>query len=117
MIVQKKFSRKRNVKAASRLNRARRIRANDEEARSVDVAEEASDLLFEAEDVAELIAEVTGTDVAVTAEDDVVTFEVGEDAFTIEAEGDEEILESTRKRFKNKPSIRASRTARRMKRR
>ena len=67
-----------------------------EGAGDVDVAEEATDLLFEAEDVAELVAEVTGDTVAVEADGDTVTFTVGEDDFIVEAEGDEEILESRR---------------------
>ena len=46
-----------------------------------EVAPEAADLLFETEDVAELIAEVTGQPVEATAEDDgtAVTFAVGDD--------------------------------------
>ena len=78
------------------------------ESAPVEVAPEASDLLFEAEDVAELVAEITGQDVSVTAEDDVVTFEVGDDSFAVEAEGDEEILESTRRPLKGKAPVKAS---------
>ena len=120
MILNKKSTRKSAIKASNaRINRRRRaIRAAEEE-EDVEVSEspvnvdpEASDLLFEAEDVAELVAEITGKDVAVTAEDDVVTFEVGEDSFTVEAEGDEEILESTRKALRGKRSVRASRMVR-----
>lgn len=114
MVINKKISKKKAVKASNRVAR-RRIRANedmDEEVvegeGGVDVAPEASDLLFEAEDVAQLVAEVTGKDVAVSADDDVVTFEVGEDEFTVEADGDEEILESTRKPLKGKKSVKAS---------
>ena len=58
---------------------------------------EATDLLFEAEDVAELIAEITGETVEVSVEDDSVAFEIGEDVYTVEAEGDEEILEASSK--------------------
>lgn len=75
----------------------------------VDVAPEASDLLFEAEDVAELIAEVTGDPVEVTAEDDAVVFAVGDEEFTVEAEGDEEVLESVRRPLRNKRPVSASR--------
>lgn len=78
----------------------------------VEVAPEATDLLFEAEDVAELIAEVTGQPVEVTAEDNSVVFAVGDDEFTVEAEGNEEVLESVRKPMKGKKAIAASRTAR-----
>ncbi len=78
----------------------------------VDVAPEASDLLFEAEDVAELVAEVTGEEVAVTVDEDAVSFEVGDDVFTVEPEGDEEVLESTRIK-RNKKSVKASKVLRR----
>lgn len=118
MTIQKKNNR-RSVKAsrvATRSAQRRAIRAAeeeeievDEEVGGVDVAPEASDLLFEAEDVAELVAEVTGQEVSVTVEDDVVTFEVGEDAYAVEAEGDEEILETTRRPLKGKSSVKASR--------
>ena len=70
--------------------KGRKVLADEE----VFVEPEASDLLFEAEDVAELVAEVTGEQVDVAAEDNFVTFTVGEDEFTVTAEGDEEILES-----------------------
>ena len=69
---------------------------------------EASDLLFEAEDVAELVAEVTGQPVDVTADEDTVTFAVGEDEYTVQAEGDEEILEATRRPLKRKNTVAAS---------
>lgn len=77
----------------------------DDEAQ-VDVAPEATELLFEAEDVAELIAEVTGSDVEVTVDDDTVKFTVDDVDYTVAAEGDEEILESSR--IYNKKSIKAS---------
>lgn len=77
----------------------------------VDVAPEASDLLFEAEDVAELIAEVTGEPVEVTAEEDTVVFAVGDEEFTVEAEGDEEVLEAVRKPLRGKRPVSASRKA------
>ena len=86
------------------------IMQEEEEGGGVNVAPEASDLLFEAEDVAELVAEVTGQEVAVTVDDDSVQFEVGNDVYTVDAEGDEEILESTRKPLRGKKSVRASRT-------
>ena len=72
----------------------------------VDVAPEASELLFEAEDVAELIAEVTGSDVEVTVDEDTVKFTVDDVDYTVAAEGNEEILESSR--IYNKKSIKAS---------
>ena len=75
-----------------------------------EVAPEAADLLFEAEDVAELVAEVTGEPVEVSADDDgsTVTFAVGDDEFTVEAEGDEEILQSVRKTLRGKRPVSAS---------
>ncbi len=77
------------------------------------VAPEATDMLFEAEDVAELVAEVTGEEVTVEVDDadDSVIFTVGEEEFTIEPEGDEEILEASRKVLRGKTSVRASKTA------
>lgn len=80
-----------------------------DDAGEVTVDPEATDLLFEAEDVAELIAEVTGQEVEVSVEDDLVEFAIGEDVYTVEAEGDEELLEaSTKKVFKGKKSVAAS---------
>lgn len=85
-----------------------RIVAEDE----IEVAPEVTDLLFEAEDVAELVAEVTGQPVEVTAEGDAVTFAVGEgeavDEYTVTADGDEELVESSVS-VRGKRSIRASR--------
>lgn len=83
----------------------------DEGEEDVTVAPEASELLFEAEDVAELVAEVTGEPVEVEVDEDVVTFAVGDDTFVVEAEGDEEVLESVRKPFRGKKAVRASRNA------
>lgn len=75
---------------------------------TAEVAPEATDLLFEAEDVAELVAEATGEPVEVTADEDSVTFAVGEDEYTVEAEGDEEILEATRRPLRGKRRVSAS---------
>ena len=115
MVIQKKVSKKSAVKASSKAVR-RRVRANDEviedeviEEADVEVAPEASDLLFETDDVAELISEVTGEEVTVTADENVVTFEIGDDEFVVEAEGDEEILESTKVNNKGKAPVKASR--------
>lgn len=87
----------------------RRIMADEE----IEVAPEASELLFEAQDVAELVAEVTGETVEVTAEGDDVTFVVGEgetvEEYTVSAEGDEEILESSNRAFRGKRTVSASR--------
>lgn len=77
----------------------------------VDVAPEVSDLLFEAEDVAQLLSEVTQQPVDVDTADDgeSVEFTVGEDVYTVEAEGDEEVLESVRKPLQKKRAIKSSR--------
>lgn len=76
-------------------------------------AEEIADLLFEAEDVAELLAEVTGQPVEATADEDEVVFAIGEgdaaEEFTITAEGDEEVLESVRRVFRGKRNVQATR--------
>lgn len=73
--------------------RTKRVMAETE------IAEEAQDLLFEAEDVAELLAEVTGEDVKVEADETAVTFDVAGEKFTCEAdEGDEVVESSTRVR-------------------
>lgn len=74
----------------------------------VEIAPEATELLFEVEDVAEIIAEATGEAVEVEAEDDVVTFTVGDQVITAEAEGSEEILESSKKVLKDKKTVAAS---------
>lgn len=100
-------------------NRRRRIMADEELDMEVEqtgeatVAPEATDLLFEAEDVAELVAEVTGEVVEVTADGDDVTFAIGEgdavEEYTVSAEGDEEVLEAVRRPFSGKKSVAASR--------
>lgn len=84
-----------------------KITAAEEMAEAV-VAPEATDLLFEAEDVAELVAEVTGLPVEVSADEDSVVFAVGEDEYTVHAEGNEEILQAVRKPFARKKTVSAS---------
>lgn len=101
---------KRNVKS-SIVNRNRRmVKAN------TDIAPEATDLLFEVEDVAQVIAEITGQDVEVTADENEVTFDIaGEEygSYTVEAEGDEEIVaESVRFNKKSTRKVTASRNMR-----
>lgn len=77
----------------------------------VEVSPEATELLFETEDVAQLLAEVTQQPVDVDTADDgeSVEFTVGEDVYTVESEGNEEVLESVRKPFKRKKAIKSSR--------
>lgn len=121
MIVNKKVSRKSAIKASNSRIQRRPIKADeeiideevtDDAGAAVEVAPEASDLLFEAGDVAELIAEVTGQDVAVEADENTVTFEIGDDQFVVEADGDEEILEATKRPLQGKKPVKASRQAR-----
>lgn len=88
----------------ARDNKKRRVIAETE------IAPEATDLLFEVEDVAQVIAEVTGEDVEVTADENEVTFAVGDETFTVEAEGDEEVVEMSVRAKKSDRKISASRT-------
>lgn len=110
-----KVSKKQAVKASTRRVARKAIKADDEiiedeiaEEGEIEVAPEAAEILFEAEDVAELVAEVTGQDVAVDVDDEAVTFTVGEDEFKVEPDGDEEILEATRRPLQNKKTVKAS---------
>lgn len=75
-------------------------------------------LLFEAEDVAQLITEITGEDVDVAPSEDgeYVDFTVGDEVYTVETDGDEEILESVRKPIAKKRSIAASRQSKKIER-
>lgn len=82
-----------------------------------DIAEEAADLLFEADDVAELIAEITGEDVSVEADDTAVTFDVAGEKFTCEAEADDEVVESSARMRRGSRKIAASAKRRPMRRR
>lgn len=66
---------------------------------------EATELVFETEDVAQLIAEVTGETVEVEADEDEVIFTVGDADYTVEPEGDEEILETSKKALKGKKAV------------
>ncbi len=79
------------------------------------VEDDAKELLFETEDVAGIIAEVTGEDVEVSAEgttaDFTILYEDEPETITIESEGDEEILEAaTEKPFQSKRRVAASTT-------
>lgn len=108
---------KKNIKPSTR-----RIRASEEpiddqtpaegggEGGSVNVDPEATELVFETEDVAELLAEVTNEDVDVVADENEITFTIGDTDYTVQAEGGEEVLEaSTSVRRRN--AIQASRRA------
>ena len=80
----------------------------DVEEEIVEVDPSATDLVFEAEDVAELIAEVAQEEVYVEADGDSVVFTVGDTDYTVEPEGDEEILETSKKVLKGKKPVSAS---------
>ena len=83
----------------------------DVEDPDVVVEPEATELLFETEDVAELVAEITGLPVEVAAEEDSVVFTVGEDEFTVEPEGDEEVLEACKAKAKKEVKANTNRKA------
>lgn len=69
----------------------------------------ATELLFEAEDVAELVSEVSGQPVDVTVDDETVTFTVGDDEYTVTPDGDEEIVEESTRMRKSARRVSASR--------
>lgn len=83
----------------------KKVFANEEA--EVVVAPEVTELLFETEDVAELVAEITGKDVEVEADEDSISFTVGDSVYTVEADGDEEIVETSRKAPKSAKAIAA----------
>jgi len=105
----------RKVTASELRRRNRKVMADEEfdedveDVADVDVDPDASELLFEAQDVAELIAEVTEKPVEVTADEDTVVFSVDGTEFTVEADGAEEVLESRKVRGR---SVKASRKVR-----
>lgn len=80
-------------------------REYEEEYEDVVVDPSATELVFETEDVAQLIAEVTGETVEVEADEDEVVFTVGDADYTVEPEGDEEILETSKKALKGKKTV------------
>lgn len=98
--------------------KTRRVMADTE------VAEEVVELLFEANDVADLIAEVTGEDVTVESDGDVAEFTVGEETYTCEPDAGADTVESsTRVRRRNsvkastRRPVRAGRTVKKLPRR
>lgn len=109
------------VMANRAVNRRRRVMAGEDvqdfddvaDDATVEVAPEASELLFEAQDVAELVAEITEKPVEVTTDEDTVVFNVDGTEFTVEADGTEEVLESRRVRGRSVRASRAMRGARR----
>lgn len=120
----------RTVSASRAMSKKRAIKAEDEideiEEEEFDIPEDAdvggaididpaaSELLFETEDVANIIAEFTGDDVEVTIDDEgdgAVTFAAGENKITVTPDGDEEIVESS-SRLRRARRVSASRSAR-----
>jgi uncharacterized protein (AIM24 family) len=99
------------IRSSKNSARSRRIVAEGEIQQDVSVDPEATELVFETEDVAELVAEVTGEDVEVVADDESVTFTVGDTDYTVEADGQEEILEASSRALKGKKVVKASRNA------
>lgn len=67
------------------------------EAPEAEVAPEATELLFETEDVAQLLAEVTDEDVTVDVDDDTdeIVFTVADEEYTVAPDGEEELLEAS----------------------
>lgn len=91
--------------------KARRVTAGED----VDVTPEAQEILFQADDVADVIAEVTGEDVSADIADEetgAVEFTVGDpetgDSYIVEPDGDEEQVESATKTSPRKRAVKAS---------
>ena len=87
----------------------RRIVADDEV--GTVVSPETTELLFETEDVANLLAEATGESVEVetSEEGDAVDFTVGDQVYTVMPDEDVvEVLESVRRPLKSKRTVSAS---------
>ena len=96
---------RRMIRSDEEIEEIDEIPAKDEipvEDEDIDVVEDVEEeILFEASDVAEVLAEVTGEPVDYTVDDETceVTFAVGDDEITVCPEGDEEVVEeSTRVR-------------------
>lgn len=73
------------------------VAPEDPEAPETEVAPEATELLFETEDVAQLLAEVTDEDVTVDVDDDTdeIVFTVADEEYTVAPDGEEELLEAS----------------------
>lgn len=105
------FIRKRRIVADDEIDtQATQVQEPAADAGEVSVEPEATELLFETNDVAQLIAEVAGQDVEVAVDDESgeTVFTVGEDEFTITPDEDMEVLESTRRPLRGKKGIKAS---------
>lgn len=107
------------MRIAKKPTKMKTVRAAEEvaEVAEVDVTPEATELLFETEDVAQLLAEVTESEVVVDVADDdsdTIVFSVDGDEYVVEPEGTEEILEATRRPLRGRKSVKASTRRRRV---
>lgn len=120
-----KKANKKSVKASCVTRKPlKAVKAEEEieetEAPETEVAPEATELLFETEDVAQLLAEVTDEDVTVDVDDDTdeIVFTVADEEYTVAPDGEEELLEaSTRIMGKKRVSAASKLRNRRMRRR
>lgn len=100
-----KKANKKSVKASCVTRKPLKAVKADEEVKEVEeteapeaeVAPEATELLFETEDVAQLLAEVTDEDVTVDVDDDTdeIVFTVADEEYTVAPDGEEELLEAS----------------------
>lgn len=97
-----KKANKKSVKASCVTRKPlKAVKAEEEieetEAPETEVAPEATELLFETEDVAQLLAEVTDEDVTVDVDDDTdeIVFTVADEEYTVAPDGEEELLEAS----------------------
>lgn len=120
-----KKANKKSVKASCVTRKpSKAVKAEEEieetEAPETEVAPEATELLFETEDVAQLLAEVTDEDVTVDVDDDTdeIVFTVADEEYTVAPDGEEELLEaSTRIMGKKRVNAASKLRNRRMRRR
>ncbi len=78
-----------------------------------DVVTEVVGLLFEPNDVADILAEITGEDVEVNAEGENVTITIGEDSWEVTAEPDDEFVEASTRMSNHNRQVAASTVGRR----
>lgn len=99
-----KKANKKSVKASCVTRKPLKAVKADEEVEEIkettpeaEVAPEATELLFETEDVAQLLAEVTDEDVTVDVDDDTdeIVFTVADEEYTVAPDGEEELLEAS----------------------
>lgn len=109
-IAKKPMSAKKVVRAAEEVVDETMEELPSAEEPVADVDPAATDLLFETEDVAQLLAEVTESEVTADVDEDTdaIVFTVNDQEYLVEPEGDEEILEATRKSLRGKKSVKAS---------